>query len=66
MIDSVDFIIDEYGRDITEMEEVYDEEDNKHLLWKDTSGEWHDDIVDYAADRGAEYYDGEYSDPYDD
>ena len=66
MIDGVDFIIDEYGRDIVEMEEVYDEEDNKHLLWKDTAGEWHDDIVDAVADRDVEYYDDEYSDPYDD
>ena len=66
MIDGVDFAVDEFGHEMVEMEDWYDEDDNLHRQWKDLDGEWHDEIIDAAADRGAEYYDGEYSDPYDD
>ncbi len=57
MIDGVDFIIDEFGNAVVEQNEFYDEDDNLIREWKDLEGNWHYDIIDAAADRGAEIYD---------
>lgn len=56
----------EDGTPMVEYNEFGDENDNLVREWKDLDGNWHYDIIDAAEDRGAEYYDGEYSDPYDD
>lgn len=65
MIDGVDFVVDEFGHEMVEMEDFVDQDNNVVRKWKDLDGEWHYDIIDAADERG-EYYTGEYSDPYDD